>query len=80
MSRREAATIAAKRRSAMPPTATRIRRREPGQRGTNHLVLLCENAEGYRNLIKLVSAGYLEGFYYKPQNRLRPAGEAQPRA
>src|SRR5271169_5283431 len=23
---------------------------EPGQRGTNHLVLLCENAEGYRNL------------------------------
>jgi DNA polymerase III subunit alpha len=40
---------------------------EPGQRGNNHLVLLCENAEGYRNLIKLVSAGYLEGFYYKPR-------------
>jgi len=40
---------------------------EPGQRGVNHLVLLCENAEGYRNLIKLVSAGYLEGFYYKPR-------------
>jgi DNA polymerase-3 subunit alpha len=40
---------------------------EPGQRGTNHLVLLCENAEGYRNLIKLVSAGYLEGFYYRPR-------------
>src|SRR5438105_10320 len=40
---------------------------EPGQRATNHLVLLCENAEGYRNLIKLVSAGYLEGFYYKPR-------------
>src|SRR5467141_1900863 len=38
---------------------------EPGNRGTNHLVLLCENSEGYRNLIKLVSAGYLEGFYYK---------------
>ena len=36
-------------------------------RGTNHLVLLCENAEGYRNLIKLVSAGFLEGFYYKPR-------------
>ncbi len=33
----------------------------------NHLVLLCENQEGYRNLIKLVSAGYLEGFYYKPR-------------
>src|ERR1700691_1167307 len=40
---------------------------EPEQRGTNHLVLLCENAEGYRNLIKLVSAGYLEGFYYRPR-------------
>ena len=40
---------------------------EPGHRGTNHLVLLCENAEGYRNLVKLVSAGYLEGFYYKPR-------------
>jgi len=31
------------------------------------LVLLCENETGYRNLIKLVSAGYLEGFYYKPR-------------
>src|SRR5947209_12097825 len=40
---------------------------EPGQRGINHLVLLCENAEGYRNLVKLVSAGFLEGFYYKPR-------------
>jgi DNA polymerase-3 subunit alpha len=40
---------------------------EPGGRGSNHLVLLCENLEGYRNLIKLVSAGYLEGFYYKPR-------------
>src|ERR1700676_1674985 len=37
------------------------------QRGTNHLVLLCENAEGYRNLIYLVSKGFLEGFYYKPR-------------
>jgi len=40
---------------------------EPGQRGVNHLVLLCENAEGYRNLVSLVSAGFLEGFYYKPR-------------
>ena len=40
---------------------------EPGQRGNNHLVLLCENLEGYHNLIKLVSAGFLEGFYYKPR-------------
>jgi DNA polymerase-3 subunit alpha len=40
---------------------------EAAQRGSNHLVLLCENAEGYRNLIRLVSAGFLEGFYYKPR-------------
>jgi len=33
----------------------------------NHLVLLCENQEGYRNLIQLVSTGYLEGYYYKPR-------------
>jgi DNA polymerase III subunit alpha len=33
----------------------------------NHLVLLCENVEGYRNLINLVSTGYLDGFYYKPR-------------
>src|SRR5450755_323119 len=34
---------------------------------SNHLVLLCENDEGYRNLIQLVSTGYLDGFYYKPR-------------
>ncbi|MEO8098878.1 MAG: DNA polymerase III subunit alpha [Acidobacteriota bacterium] len=33
----------------------------------NHLVLLCENQTGYRNLIQLVSSGYLDGFYYKPR-------------
>src|SRR5579883_2422673 len=33
----------------------------------NHLVLLCQNQEGYRNLINLVSTGFLEGFYYKPR-------------
>jgi len=33
----------------------------------NHLVLLCENQEGYRNLLRLVSTGFLEGFYYKPR-------------
>ncbi|HKF50742.1 MAG TPA: DNA polymerase III subunit alpha, partial [Candidatus Acidoferrales bacterium] len=34
---------------------------------SNHLVLLCENDEGYRNLIRLVSTGFLDGFYYKPR-------------
>jgi DNA polymerase-3 subunit alpha len=33
----------------------------------NHMVLLCENQEGYKNLIKLVSNAYLDGFYYKPR-------------
>src|SRR5579862_8099731 len=33
----------------------------------NHLVLLAQDLEGYHNLIKLVSAGYTEGFYYKPR-------------
>ncbi len=33
----------------------------------NHLVLLCENERGYRNLVKLASCAYLEGFYYKPR-------------
>src|SRR5205085_7385343 len=33
----------------------------------NHLVLLAETLEGYHNLIKLVSAGYTEGFYYRPR-------------
>ncbi len=32
-----------------------------------HLILLVENEEGYRNLCKLLSASYLEGFYYKPR-------------
>jgi DNA polymerase-3 subunit alpha len=36
-------------------------------RGSNHLVLLCESVEGYHNLIKLVSSGFLEGFYYRPR-------------
>ncbi len=32
-----------------------------------HLVLLCKNQAGYQNLIKLVSAGFVEGFYNKPR-------------
>src|SRR5438270_615798 len=33
----------------------------------NHLIVLASNDEGYKNLVKLVSAGYTEGFYYKPR-------------
>ena len=44
------------------------RKSAPGlQSNSNHLVLLVKNTTGYKNLIKLVSAGYLEGFYYNPR-------------
>lgn len=35
--------------------------------GMSHLILLVQNATGYANLCKLVSSGFLEGFYYKPR-------------
>ena len=38
----------------------------PGETA-NHLVLLASSRQGFQNLIKLVSAGYTEGFYYKPR-------------
>lgn len=34
---------------------------------SGHLVLLAENMQGYKNLIKMVSTSYTEGFYYKPR-------------
>ena len=48
------------------PGDRRTKNGNPGETA-NHLVLLAENQEGYHNLIKLVSAGYTEGFYYKPR-------------
>ncbi len=41
--------------------------RDPASGRPHHLIVLCENDKGYQNLVKLVSAGYLEGFYYKPR-------------
>jgi DNA polymerase-3 subunit alpha len=41
--------------------------RNPQRASSNHLVLLAANETGYRNLIKLTSKAYLEGFYYKPR-------------
>lgn len=32
-----------------------------------HLILLAENQKGYHNLVKIVSAGFIDGFYYKPR-------------
>jgi DNA polymerase-3 subunit alpha len=46
------------------------RDRSPGvgrRRAYDHLVLLAESDRGYQNLVRLVSAGYLEGFYHKPR-------------
>lgn len=40
--------------------------RDPKQK-RYHLILLAENNQGYKNLMKLVSAAYVEGFYYKPR-------------
>lgn len=41
--------------------------REPKDKSQYHLVLLAENNEGYENLMKIVSEGYVNGFYYKPR-------------
>jgi DNA polymerase III subunit alpha len=41
--------------------------RRAQQKGYAHLTLLAESNAGYANLIKLASAGYLEGYYYKPR-------------
>ena len=36
-------------------------------RGLHHITLLAKDEDGYKNLVKLVSLGFLEGFYYKPR-------------
>ncbi len=48
--------------------SSRFERSTHGLQGASYpLVLLCENETGYRNLMELVSIGYLEGFYYRPR-------------
>ena len=39
----------------------------PGHESAFHLVLLCKDQTGYANLVRMVSAGFMEGFYYKPR-------------
>lgn len=46
---------------------TRFDREKVLDKDYNHLILLCENEKGYKNLIKLVSLSYTEGYYYKPR-------------
>ena len=38
-----------------------------GKQNYDHLILLCKNKQGYKNLIKLDSIAYVDGFYYKPR-------------
>ncbi len=45
----------------------RRERDESGFDAISHLLLLASNETGYRNLMQLVSKGYLEGFYYRPR-------------
>jgi len=39
----------------------------PGEKANHHLILLAKDLEGYRNLVRLTSKAYTEGFYYKPR-------------
>jgi DNA polymerase-3 subunit alpha len=41
--------------------------RNPDRRSSNHLVLLAKNESGYKNLLKLTTSSFLEGYYYKPR-------------
>ena len=48
--------------------ADSLHKKDPkGQNKLYHIILLAENFDGYKNLIKLVSISNLEGFYYKPR-------------
>ena len=46
---------------------SRLERKGREEQSSYHLILLAKNLNGYHNLIKLVSKGYIEGFYYKPR-------------
>jgi len=51
----------------MSPTRMDDRDLPPGKSPYHHLTLLARDETGYRNLCRLSSMGYLEGFYYKPR-------------
>ncbi|MDY4516243.1 MAG: DNA polymerase III subunit alpha [Lachnospiraceae bacterium] len=46
-----------------------------GENRYHHLVLLAENNQGYSNLMKIVSKGFVEGFYYKPRVDMEVLGK-----
>ncbi len=49
------------------PTPLTVKKQIPGRQKYCHLILLCENNIGWANLIRIVSRGHLDGFYYKPR-------------
>jgi DNA polymerase-3 subunit alpha len=49
------------------PGDRRVRTGGAGEEKYYHLVLLARDEEGYRNLVRLTSIGYLEGFYHRPR-------------
>ena len=49
------------------PGSMREKKASSGKEAAFHFTLLAETDEGYRNLVKLVSAAHIEGFYYKPR-------------
>lgn len=49
------------------PDSRHEKKKQTGSKNAYHLTLLAENAEGYQNLCKLSSIGFLEGFYYHPR-------------
>ena len=55
----------------------RTEKRAPGgiKDASFHLTLLAENNQGYKNLLKLASAAYLEGFYYRPRIDMELLGQ-----
>ncbi len=46
---------------------SRLEKNSTMDEASNHFILLCKDETGYLNLMKLVSIGYLEGFYYRPR-------------
>jgi DNA polymerase-3 subunit alpha len=49
------------------PNSLHDRNASSGKEAAFHLTLLAADADGYRNLVKLLTAAHLEGFYYKPR-------------
>lgn len=54
-------------RAYVAPESRFTKEKITGKKNFHHLILLAKNLYGYKNLIRLSSAGYLEGFYYKPR-------------